>query len=143
VWGRWLGRELAANAPDYDRALVVPVPLHWWRRARRGYDQARFMAEGFAAARGLKVARLLRRVKLTRQQSLIQAHAARIANVRKAFRIRPVDLSGCTVWLIDDVKTSGATAHRCTRLLQQAGALRVNLAVAAVADPRGADFQRN
>ena len=141
-WGKWIGRELAARAPDHDKAVVVPIPLHWRRRLSRGYDQSRFIAEAFAKAKGLPVARILRRVRHTHQQSHLPA-SARLANVRKAFRIAPVDLTGWTVWLIDDVKTTGATARQCTRLLQKAGALRVNLAVAAVADPKGADFQRN
>ena len=143
AWGPWFGRQLGERAPAHEKAVVVPVPLHWWRRVRRGYDQSRLIAEGFARARGLPVARLLRRVRYTRQQSLLKAKAARKANVRGAFALRPVDLTGWTVWLIDDVKTSGATAHVCTRLLQRAGALRVNLAVAAVADPKRVDFQRS
>ena len=144
AWGRWFGRRLAERVPDYERAIVVPVPLHWARRIGRGYDQSRLMAEGFARAKGLRLRRLIRRVRYTAQQSRLKAHDARKANVRKAFAIRGgVDLTGSSVWLVDDVKTSGATAHVCARLLQRAGALRVNVAVAAVADPTGMDFTRN
>lgn len=143
AWGPWFGRRLAERAPNYEKAVVVPVPLHWWRRMRRGYDQSRLMARAFAKAKGLPIASLLRRVRATREQSHLRAREARKANVRGAFAVRPVDLTGWTVWLIDDVKTSGATAHVCTRLLQRAGAERVNVAVAAVADPKGTDFQRS
>jgi ComF family protein len=145
AWGPWFGRRLAGRTPDYpgDKVTVVPVPLHWRRRIVRGYDQSRLMARAFAKAKDLPLTRILKRVRNTRQQSRIQSHEARKANVRSAFRLATVDLTGWTVWLIDDVKTSGATAHVCTRLLQRAGAKRVNVAVAAVADPRGADFQRN
>jgi predicted amidophosphoribosyltransferase len=56
--------------------------------------------------------------------------------------MKNIDLAGWRVWLIDDVKTSGATAGACARLLKKAGAARVNLAVMAVGDPRHAAFQR-
>jgi len=143
AWGGWFGRRLAERAPDYERAMVVPVPLHWIRRVGRGYDQSWLIARAFAKAKGLPLARLLRRARYTASQARTQSVAARRANVRGAFRVRPVDLTGWSIWLIDDVKTTGATAHICTRLLQRAGAERVNVAVAAVADPKGADFQRN
>ena len=55
--------------------------------------------------------------------------------------IEPVDLSGWDVWLIDDVKTSGATLEACIRLLRKHGAGRVHVAVAAVADPKHGDFK--
>ena len=48
-------------------AWVVPVPLHWWRRCRRGYNQAEALAEGLARRLNLPVHRLLKRVVATEQ----------------------------------------------------------------------------
>ncbi|MBQ6243830.1 MAG: hypothetical protein IJK55_03830, partial [Bacteroidales bacterium] len=46
--GRWaarlLGAQLAASPLYADVDLVVPVPLHWLRRRRRGYNQAALIA---------------------------------------------------------------------------------------------------
>ncbi|MDH3583905.1 MAG: ComF family protein [Phycisphaerae bacterium] len=137
AWGEWFGRALAERAPDTRPAVVVPVPLHWRRRLWRGYDQAMLMARSFAAAQDLRVARVIYRQRPTRHQTRLASRAARRANIRRAFAARPVDLSGWTVWLMDDVTTSGTTAAACTRLLKGLGAERVNLAVAAVADPPG------
>ena len=61
--------------------------------------------------------------------------------MRNSFAIEAVDLTGHEVLLIDDVKTTGATLSACTRLLKQAGALSVHVAVIAVADPKGAGYQ--
>ena len=47
--------------------LVVPVPLHWWRYWRRGYNQAEALAEGMAKQLKLPIRRLLKRVVGTRK----------------------------------------------------------------------------
>lgn len=140
-WGDWFGDQLARRTPDHERAVVVPVPLHWRRRFRRGYDQAGLIARGFAARKGIEVAPLLRRRRATAAQTSLTNRETRLRNVRNAFAMKRVDLTGWTVWLVDDVSTSGSTARACALLLRRAGAERVNLAVAAVADPHHADFQ--
>ena len=42
---------------------VVPVPLHWWRRARRGFNQAEELARATAKLGGWEVRDVLRRVR--------------------------------------------------------------------------------
>jgi len=138
-WGEWFGDRLAEAVipgPPKTPNVVIPVPLHWTRRVRRGFDQAAMIAERLARARGWPVAPLLRRTRRTQPQSLIRSKAGRSENVRGAFEMQPVDLAGWTVWLVDDVKTSGATMSQCARLVRHAGAERVEVAVAAVAGPR-------
>lgn len=52
--GRWfgamLGRRLAAAPPFADVDLIIPVPLHWTRRWRRGYNQTEILAKAVAEA---------------------------------------------------------------------------------------------
>lgn len=145
-WAKWFGRRLAraagrwAGAQHQQQVVVCPVPLHWGRRLRRGYDQSYLMARGFAQMRGWPVVRLIRKARYTRPQTALSA-SMRIANVRGSFKVKPLDLSGWTVWLVDDVKTTGATLSVCARLLRKAGADRIHVAVAAVADPAGTDFK--
>lgn len=136
--GQRLGEQAASQARE-RRTLVCPVPMHWTRRWRRGYNQAELLARSAAKAMGVNVAPLLRRTRYTRPQTVV-APSQRASNVRNSFSAAPVDLRGWTVWLVDDVKTSGATLHASARLLRQAGASMVNVAVVAVADPHGKDF---
>jgi len=143
-WAEWFAARLAERTPGFESQVVVPVPLNWRRRLQRGFDQATLLARPFAEAKGAPLTPLLRRTRATHPQSLIRNQAARRRNVSRAFDVRtPVDLTGVSVWLVDDVKTSGNTARVCTRLLRKLGAERVNLVVVAVADPKRADFQRN
>ncbi|MCC7203647.1 MAG: ComF family protein, partial [Phycisphaeraceae bacterium] len=120
---------LPDNAP---RIAVCPVPMHWMRRWKRGYNQSFLIAEALARQTGYPLVELLRRTRRTPPQTAV-THSMRRANVRGSFAIRPVDAAGWTIWLVDDVKTTGATARACATLLRQAGAEHVNLAVVAVA----------
>jgi ComF family protein len=142
-WGPWLGRQLAeALTPAFDetRVVVCPVPMHWIRRCQRGYNQAHLIARTIARQKGWPLAPILKRPRYTTPQPALSP-TQRQANVRQAFTIEPVDLTGWQIILVDDIKTTGSTLAQCARLLQNHGARSVEIAVAAVADPKGQDFQ--
>ncbi|HAK55243.1 MAG: ComF family protein [Vicinamibacterales bacterium] len=110
--------------------LAVPVPLHWSRQHRRGFNQA---AE-LTAHLGLPVVHALCRHVRTQAQVTLPS-ARRHANVRGAFvparrawwRRGPTNavLRGRTIVLVDDVCTTGATLDACARVLKAEGARRV------------------
>ena len=137
AWARCFGEELAKvidSTADTQRVGVCAVPMHWVRRMRRGYNQAQLMAEALADRRAWPLLPVLRRTRSTLPQTVV-VPSGRAANIRKSFAMKPVDLTGWHIWLVDDVKTSGSTLAACTRLLRRAGATRVDVAVAAVAQP--------
>jgi ComF family protein len=107
--------------------LVVPVPLHWLRHWRRGFNQAYELAVGL----GLPVATVLRRTRSTRSQTGLSA-SARAANVRNAFVVRPRHrIHDLCIVLVDDVSTTGATMEACARALTEGGAREVRTLTAA------------
>lgn len=108
-------------------SCVVPVPLHPWRRLRRGFNQATDLASSL----GPPVVHAVWRRRATRQQSGLTAGARR-RNVRNAFVPAPVMsrrgralLAGQVVVLIDDVRTTGATLDACARVLLDSGVREV------------------
>ena len=110
----------------------MPVPLHWWRRWSRGFNQSELLAQ--AVARRLEIPcrpRWLRRIRHTPYQ-VGQTAAGRRDNVKNAFaaRSRP-ELKGQAVLLIDDVLTTGSTASEAAKALKKAGAAKVWVAVLA------------
>jgi ComF family protein len=115
---------------------VVPVPLHWLRRWQRGYNQSNSLAFGLASRLQLPLERWwLRRIRNTPSQKALSA-TARKENVHGAFQVRSsAALKGRSILLVDDVMTTGATAHEAARVLRAAGAARV--VVAALARAHG------
>jgi ComF family protein len=97
------------------------VPLHWLRRAARGFNQSRLLAEELAVATGHPAPiSLLRRVRATPTQTA-KSYRERAANVKDAFAVRRSRALPESVLLIDDVITTGATVDECARTLKAAG----------------------
>ncbi len=123
-----IASELALWQPD----LVVPVPMHWWRRLRRGTHTARLL--GGVVARQLSLpllAQVLHCRRKSRKQGTLRPDE-RFRNVRGAFSISSAyDITDRRVLLVDDILTTGATASEAARLLRQAGAASVAVAVVA------------
>lgn len=124
--------DLAAGGTANRVTLVAPVPLHWRKRASRGYNQAELLAEKVAAHYELPLAsRCLVRVRDTPTQTAL-SRAERQDNLRGAFAAQESQrVKGQTVLLCDDVMTTGATASECARVLLAAGAKAVYVSVAA------------
>lgn len=116
---------------------VVPVPMHWYRRALRGTSAADEIAQAVAAGLRVRCERTLRRRRATRMQNELPVGERR-ANVRDAFALRR-SVSGQRVLLVDDVCTTGATLAACRRLLSAGGAAAVYAAVVARAEPGSGD----
>lgn len=129
---------LAEDAPHRIRLQewdgLIPVPLHWTRRWRRGFNQAAVLARAVGRRHDLPVLRgCLCRVRATPLQ---QGDAeARRKNVREAFAVRRADRIAGRRWLlVDDVFTTGATADACARELLRAGAADVGVLTLARAE---------
>lgn len=89
--------------------VILPVPLHWTKRLKRGYNQTAFIAAGISQATGIPVAANLKARKPHRTQTSLTSQQ-RIDNTRGIFKIdRPEELRGKTVLLVDDICTTGAT----------------------------------
>ena len=116
--------------------LLVPVPLHWTRRLRRGYNQSLLIAKRLKVPHA-RISTDLVRARRTRIQPQMATPAARARNVAGAFLVRNRhNFEGKTVCLVDDIKTTGATLSECAKTLKEAGAVKVYALVLAVAAQR-------
>ncbi len=112
---------------------VVPVPMHWWRRWRRGFNQAEAIASGLAGLlRAPCKPHLLTRVRSTPPQARRPDAVERLKNVAGAFRVTdPEGVRGRNLLLVDDVMTTGATVASCAAELHVAGAKSVHVVTVA------------
>lgn len=145
LWAaRMLGDYMASGGLYTDVQAVVPVPLHWRKRFKRGFNQAEIVARGVAerlsagygpaaaddcrernpASGGLPVVTgLLYRRRYTRTQTRRQA-GQRVRNVAGAFGVRSREIGRLRaagvrhILIVDDVLTTGATLTECVRLLE-------------------------
>lgn len=109
---------------------VVPIPLHRQKLRERGYDQALLLAQVLAKELGLPVQLLLSRRQPTVSQTTLSA-AQRWQNMDGAFVVKKQPNVPQRVLLVDDLLTTGATAHFAADALHQAGVEEVYLAVIA------------
>jgi ComF family protein len=108
------------NKPWPD--LIMPVPLHYKRLWRRGFNQA------LVLARNLKLSipidyKSLKRIRHTPRQVGLSGNW-RKRNLAQAFAVSK-NLCGQTIAILDDVITTGATVNEIAKVLLKAGAKEV------------------
>lgn len=115
------------NARDIE--LIVPVPLHPTRERERSFNQAELIARVLSRAVGLPVnATILIRTQATERHRAGMDAKARQQSLHRAFAVRaPRMLAYRTALLVDDVMTTGATAHEIAQTLCQNGARGVSV----------------
>ena len=129
--GEYYGRLMAQNIRSkYQKVsfnMIIPVPMHWFDRWKRGYNCAELLARPIAESTGIKLyTDILYKRMRSKPQKGIKDPAKRAANVLDTFGIKNPDLlHGKTVLLVDDVCTTGATLDECAKILRIYGASKV------------------
>ena len=137
--GRYFSRLLAEKTfscrwfSDVD--MLIPVPLHWRRKWKRGYNQAEVIAAEMASMHGcLMQADLLVRGKYTATQTKLSVEEKK-TNVDNAFSVCEKTAhrySPKHIMLVDDVFTTGATMTACHRALRKFYGRNIRISAAAL-----------
>ena len=128
-YANFYGEQAVEYLGDYIRSIqpdgLVPIPLHPWRRAKRGYNQADLLAREIGRLMNLPVySDLLVRVRNTVPLKKLNPQE-RQNNLKKAFNISKNDVKLNTILLIDDIYTTGSTMDEAVRVLKLNGVKRV------------------
>lgn len=138
----WIGKVFGKLLAEYYATidfevvnLVIPVPLHWLRYYKRGYNQAEVIATSFCKNTGLPLGKhILRRCRHTRPQKEL-TDQERMQNLMNAFSInarQKKQIRGKKILLIDDIYTTGTTIDYCSKLLYENGAESVSFLTIAI-----------
>lgn len=120
--GEYLGRSVTAEKMTglhTKTPLLLPVPLHTSKRRKRGFNQARAIAQGVSSVTGWEVIPrgIIERVKKTSTQTGLNS-TRRAKNLQGAFHIHePEYMDDCLPVIVDDVFTTGATTFELIRAL--------------------------
>lgn len=134
---RPLGERLALALPRDQRFdFVVPLPMHWRRRWKRGFNQSELLACEISRRSAIPLVKAVKRIKATQVQAGLSGPRRR-KNVLGAFAVtKPSPIQGKRILLVDDVMTTGSTASACAAALKSAGAAHVAVLALARADRR-------
>ena len=135
VVSRQLGELLASHPalPKMSCQVLVPIPLHWSRQMRRGYNQSAEMCQVLAGKTDSVVVPILRRRRATRFQASLRA-AERIDNVRNVFALKnqyATMVENKHVVLVDDLLTTGATMKEAVAVVRTARPASITVLVSA------------
>jgi ComF family protein len=139
--GRMLARSLQKHSAiadvleDRDRLLLVPVPLHYLKFRKRGFNQAFMIARGMQNILEVPICSLksVVRKRNTRSQTGFTLEK-RLSNIKDAFRVRtPGMFRDHNLIIVDDVFTTGSTTFELAGQLKQAGCAEIVIATVAQA----------
>lgn len=129
---QFLGTELGQTWLDHNPrsgassrpVAIVPIPLHPTRLQQRGFNQADLLGQWFCRLTGLPLhSHGLLRVQATQAQHSLD-RLSRQQNLAQAFAVNPTQIEALrpsTVWLLDDIFTTGATAQSAAQVLRRSG----------------------
>ncbi len=106
---------------NFDIDYVIPVPLHWTRFFKRGFNQAFEIAKVLGNGINTPVINILKRNRITKFQSKLKGQQ-REKNLRGAFSVinkvnKNNNISGKNILLVDDLCTTGSTIKNCADAL--------------------------
>jgi len=111
------------------RILLISMPLHFRKKAERGFNQTEILARLLSEKLHLEYRNnILKRKKYTRPQIGLESRD-RLKNIAGAFeinkKIEKEILKNRTILLLDDVITTGATLEEAAKTLRIVGAKRI------------------
>lgn len=127
IW-YFLSDNLSQNYNINEADIIAGIPMNFWKRLKRGYNQADIMANYISKKNNIFYQKnLIKKVKNTRQQSHL-SRQERGVNIENCFKINKnyIDIIDKKyIIIVDDVVSTWTTINEASRTLKQHGAKKV------------------
>ncbi|MGL4292353.1 MAG: ComF family protein, partial [Bacteroidales bacterium] len=126
--GALYARELQSIGWQVPIDILLPVPLHWIKQLKRGYNQSEWIARGVGSVwqKPIRTDILIKRHHTPSQTR--KSIYDRYLNASAGFKLKKKqNLEGKHILLIDDVLTSGSTLEACISALQQIPQVKISI----------------
>lgn len=120
--GREVGEYMKQNGMTHLFDLLVPVPISWYRRLKRGYNQAGEFARGVSEATGIEMREdILKRISWASSLSTRNAEDRKKVMGSKAFIAKKAisEVRNRKIAIVDDVLTTGSTLGACVNAIRE------------------------
>ncbi|MDE6298411.1 MAG: ComF family protein, partial [Muribaculaceae bacterium] len=118
--GSIVASELYPTGFFSDIDLILPMPMHFFKQMRRGYNQTHHIAAGISKVTEIPVDLSLRATRAHRTQTSL-SREERLLNTSGIFSLKnPEALEGKGILLLDDVCTTGATISEAATVVTEA-----------------------
>jgi ComF family protein len=138
-WGEigiFLGKLYARKLKDTDFAkadLIMPVPLHPNKLAKRGYNQSEMFGQGLSEVLKIPLDTHTLTREVNNESQTKKSRIARWLNTKTSFVLNNPDaIAHKHILLVDDVITTGATIQGCTQKIMAIPGIRIS--VLSIAD---------
>ena len=118
---------------DIEFDFICYIPFTTSQKIQRKYNQSELLAEKLSKKLNIPLSNIMVKLFDTNSQHKMNLKY-RAGNVFGVYDVKEkVDVTGKTILLVDDVRTTGATLNDCARILKIRGAEKVYCTVAVVA----------
>ena len=115
--GKLAAEELLITGYFNDIDLIVPVPMHFYKEMKRGYNQTDYIAKGMSEVCGLPVMNILKMTRTRKTQTSFNRRQ-RLSNADNLFKVKEgIDLTDKSVLIVDDVCTTGTTISSAAKTI--------------------------
>lgn len=137
-----IGRQLSSIAGNKIHAagmfrnvdMVLPMPMHYKKYMKRGFNQSEIIAKSLAEEINVPVVKDVLTKEMATTSQTNKSRMQRQDNVKNVFKVKKADLiKGKHILLVDDVVTTGATIESCGNELLKNGASQISVFSLAIA----------